>query len=177
MVGEDSLGGEAGFGTIADLARERIRQAAAKIVAEAGLQGQGLDVGFRALRVDSSGRTDVFATADDTSQESLDMFASNIASDRSGEDLLFQVLLEWGLELSLPIERSEVDGHEVFDVNEGALVACFDTELSDGVIEALAQKQPLRIVFRDDAFADDAARINAEQTIQQIAPDTEVRVL
>ncbi len=176
-VNADSTAAKAGHATISDLARERIRRVGPQTSNEPGLHGESMDTGFRSLRVDSSGRTDVFATADDTSQASLGMFASNIAADRSRDDLLFQVLLEWGLELSLPIERSEVDGHEVFDVDSGALVACFDTELSDRAIEALAQNQPLRIVFRDDAFADDAARINAEQTIQQIAPDTEVRVL
>ncbi len=174
---EGSPAAKAEYATIAELARERIRRAGAKIKAEAGLQGQDLDVGFRTLRIDSTNRADVLRSPDDTTQGALTLLEDNIKPDRSGEDLLFGVLIEWGLELSLPIARETVDGNEVFTVDDGALIACFATGIDNDLIRTIAERQPLRAVFRDDAFADDAARINAEQIFKEVAPATEVKVL
>lgn len=96
---------------------------------------------------------------------------------RTGDDLLFQVLLDWGLELSLSIVRHEVDGHEVFTVDDDALIACFANSVTPEVVRVIAQRRPLRAVFRDDAFESDAARINAEQVFREVSPATEVRTI
>ena len=98
--------------------------------------------------------------------------------DRSGEDLLFQVLLDWGLELTMPIAVEQIEEHEVFVVEDGALIACFDDEVEpDDLVRAIAERQPLRAVFRDSGFASDAARINAEQVFAEVSPATDVKVI
>ncbi len=172
-----SEAGRAGFGTIAELSRERIKRAGDQIRAGAGMLGDALDVGYRSLRVDVSNKADVLRTADDTDQLGLDDLASSIKPDRSGEDLLFQVLLDWGLELSLPMTREHMDGREVLSVDADALVACFAESVTPEVVRGIAERGPLRAVFRDDAFESDAARINAEQVFREVSPATEVRTI
>ena len=172
-----SEAGKAGFSTIAELSRERIRRAGEQIRAGAGMLGDALDVGFRSLRVSSSNKTDVLRTADETEQFELDALEPSIKVLRSGEDLLFQVLLDWGLELSLPILREAIDDREVFSVDDGALVACFAESVTPEVVRGIAERGPLRAVFRDDAFDSDAARINAEQVFREVSPATEVRTI
>ena len=169
--------GRIGLRNIADLSRERIRRMALGIGDRAGLVSVGFDLGFRSLRVDSSNRADVLKTADDTEQPGLDDLASSIKPDRSGEDLLFQVLLDWGLELSLPMTREHIDGREVLSVDADALVACFAESVTPEVVRGIAERGPLRAVFRDDAFDSDAARINAEQVFREVSPATEVRTI
>jgi adenine-specific DNA-methyltransferase len=172
-----SAGGQRGFTTLADVARERLRRAGAQVKEEAGLLGSDLDVGFRALRIDGSNKADVLRTADDTDQLGLDALQPSIKSGRSGEDLLFQVLLDWGLEPSAPITRAEVDGREAFAVDDDALIACFAESVTPEVVRVIAERGPLRAVFRDDAFESDAARINAEQVFREVSPATEVRTI
>ena len=166
-----------GYQTIADVARERIRRAGVRTIVDAGLSGGSLDVGFRALRLDSSSMNDVLLTPDETGQAELGLLEGSVKADRTSEDLLFQVLLDWGLELSLPIEQVEVEGQEVFNVEEGALVACFESSVKPETIRAVAKRAPLRAVFRDSAFDSDKDRINAEQIFAEVSPDTDVKVI
>ncbi|BAK36597.1 type III restriction-modification system methyltransferase [Microlunatus phosphovorus NM-1] len=165
------------YDTIASIARERLRRAGALVKQEAGLLDSSLDIGFRSLHVDSSNMADVRRTADETEQLGLDALQPSIRSGRSAEDLLFQVLLDWGLELSLPIVREAVDGREVFSVDDDALIACFAESVTPEVVRAIAARGPLRAVFRDDAFESDAARINAEQVFREVSPATAVRTI
>ncbi|HQZ33496.1 MAG TPA: site-specific DNA-methyltransferase [Ilumatobacteraceae bacterium] len=176
---EEIAGGSAAvrmrMATIADVTRERIRRHAAGLVGRSLLPGS--DTGFRALRLDSSSAANALLAPDVSSQSQLGLDIDNIKADRTGEDLLFQVLLDWGLELSLPINIEELSGHGVFVVEDGALIACFDQTVSLDVVRSIAERQPLRAVFRDSAFADDAARINAEQMFREVSPATDVKVL
>lgn len=174
-VPSSSAAMKAGLPTIAAVARERIRLAGRAI--DVDLVDSTVDIGFRSLRVDSSNMADVLRTANDTGQLGLESLESSIKSGRSGEDLLFQVLLDWGLEPSLPIMREEVDDREVFSVEDDALVACFAESVTPEVVRVIAEREPLRAVFRDDAFESDAARINAEQVFREVSPATEVRAI
>ena len=172
-----SVAQERGYATLADVARERLRRAGAQVREDAGLMGTSLDVGFRSLHVDGSNKADVLRTADDTEQLGLDDLAPSIKPDRSGDDLLFQVTLDWGLDLSLPIVRETVDDREVYSVDDDALVGCFAESVTPEVVRVIAERGPLRAVFRDDAFESDAARINAEQVFREVSPATEVRTI
>lgn len=174
---EKSEAAVAGYATIASVARERLRRAGKSIRESAGLDTDSLDLGFRSLHIDSSSKSDVLRTADDTGQLGLESLESSIKAGRSGEDLLFQVLLDWGLEPSVPITRAEVDAREVFAVDDDALVACFAESVTPEVVRVIAERGPLRVVFRDDAFESDAARINAEQVFREVSPATEVRTI
>lgn len=174
---EKSGAAVAGYATIASVARERLRRAGMSISESAGLDTNSLDLGFRSLYIDSSNKADVLRTADDTGQFGLESLESSIKPGRSGEDLLFQVLLDWGLEPSATIARDEVDDREEFSVDDGALIACFARSVTPAVVRAIAERAPLRVVFRDDAFESDAARINAEQVFREFSPATEVRTI
>ena len=156
--------------SIASIARERLRRAGAQAKETAGLLGAGLDVGFRSLHVATTNMTDVLRVPDSIEQDQLDLYADSLKQDRTGEDLLFQVLLDWGLELTMAISVEEVEGHEVLVAEEGVLVACFDDEVSPGLVRNLAEREPLRAVFRDSGFASDADRINAEQIFAESHP-------
>ena len=120
---------------------------------------------------------DVYYTPDAIKQGQLKIFTDNIKSDRKPEDLLFQVLLDWGVDLSLPIRKETVQGKTVFFVNEPPydLVACFDTGVSEDLVKELARFEPLRVVFRDTGFVSDAVKINVEQIFKQLSPGTEVK--
>jgi adenine-specific DNA-methyltransferase len=168
---------KAGYRTIAEVSRERIRRAGRKIQQEAGLAGEGMDIGFRTLKVDTTNMADVHRTPDETNQQALTGLEDSVKPGRSGEDLLFQVLLDWGLELTMPISVQEVEGHEVFDVEDGALIACFDTEISCELVKETAKRAPLRAVFRDSGFSSDDDRINAEQIFHEISPSTDVKAI
>ena len=163
--------------TIADLGRGRIRRVGAKILEEKPELKGKLDVGFRVLKIDSSNMKDVRRTAGETNQADLIEAVDHIKPDRTGEDLLFQVLLGWGVDLTLPIAREKIEGKGVYFVAEDALAACFDTGVDEALVKAIAGRKPLRAVFRDDAFGDDAMRINAEQLFKQLSPSTELRVI
>ncbi|MGP9816805.1 site-specific DNA-methyltransferase [Glutamicibacter sp. BW80] len=167
-----------GFPTIADVARERIRRVG-KALTEASESARkpSQDVGFRCVKVASTSKADLLRSAEATDQLDLVELEPSIKPGRTGEDLLFQVLLDWGLELTVPIVREEIDGREVFAVDDDALFACFAENVTPTVVRALAEREPLRVVFRDDAFESDAARINAEQIFKEISPTTEVRTI
>lgn len=174
---ENSLAHGLGFSTIAETARERVRRAGIGILAKAGLHGEHLDCGFRTLRVDTSNMVDVLRTPDATEQLALDQLEGSVKSDRSGEDLLFQVLLDWGLELTMPISVEQIEGKDIFVVEDGALIACFEENVAPEVVNSIAKRQPLRAVFRDSGFASDDARINAEQVFREISPATDVKAI
>ncbi|PZU43419.1 MAG: site-specific DNA-methyltransferase [Microbacterium sp.] len=172
-----SVAGVAGYSTIAELSRERVRRAGRRFSDTTNTQVNELDVGFRALRIDTTTRADVLQAPDATEQLGLESLEPSIKSDRTSEDLLFQVLLDWGLALSLPLRRDQVDGREVFIVDDGGMIACFAQSVSAAVVRQIAERQPIRAVFRDDAFATDAERINAEQIFRELSPDTSVRAI
>lgn len=166
-----------GYKTIAEISKERIRRAGAKILESESHKDWNKDVGFRVLKVDTSNMVDVYYSPDQVSQGSLDLLVDNIKSDRTDEDLLFQVLLDWGVDLTLPIRKETILGKSVFFVDDDALVACFDLRINEDLIKELATKEPLRVVFRDDAFESDTVKINAEQIFKQVSPHTEVKAI
>lgn len=161
------------FDSILGMSLERLKNVAAEFTKEL----QSPDVGYRFVRVDTTSMADVLRSPDDTNQLALDQLESSVRSDRSSEDLLFQVLLDWGLELTMPVNIEHIDGHEVLVVEDGALIACFDERVSPELVHVIAKRQPLRAVFRDSGFASDDARINAEQVFREISPTTEVKAI
>ena len=170
-------GVKSGYNTISEIAKERIRRAGRKVEEEAGIGADMLDLGFRVLKIDTTNMVNVLRTPDEAAQTALPDLEGSVKSDRSGEDLLFQVLLDWGLELTMPIAVEQIEGHEVFVVEDDTLIACFDTEISLDVVRAIAKREPLRAVFRDSGFAADDARINAEQIFHEISPSTDVKAI
>jgi adenine-specific DNA-methyltransferase len=172
---EKSEAFKAGYKTIAEISKERIRRAGKKILEGKCHGGWNKDIGFRVLKIDSSNMADVYYTPDAIDQGQLKIFTDNIKPDRKPEDLLFQVLLDWGVDLSLPIRRETIQGKTVFFVDENALVACFDTGVDEELVKQLAGFVPLRVVFRDNGFVSDAVKINVEQIFKQMSPGTEVK--
>jgi adenine-specific DNA-methyltransferase len=172
-----SVAAQRGYSSIAELSRERIRRAGAKVLKDAGMGAGGLDVGFRALRIDTTNFTDVLRIPDATDQQTLTDLEDSVKSDRTGEDLLFQVLIDWGLELTMPVICEEVEGNDVYVVDDGALMAFFGSEVSPALVRAMAGREPLRAVFRDSGFASDDNRINAEQIFREVSPATDVKVI
>lgn len=165
------------YDTIASIARERLRRAGAQAKQEAGLLGATIDVGFRSLHVATTNMADTLAVADDLVQIALSAAVGSVKPDRTDEDLLFQVLLDWGLDLAEPITVDEVGGRRVLSVADDALIACFADEVTNEVVQAIAKHHPLRAVFLDAGFASDAARINAKQVFREVSPETEVRTI
>ena len=163
---------------IAALSKERIRRAGKKIVGEnTDKEGiRNLDIGFRVLKIDSTNMKDVYYTPDAFKQADMLDLASNIKEDRTSEDLLFQVMLDWGLELSLPIERKTIAGKEVFYVAGNSLVACFD-DLTFDVVDEVAKDHPLRFVSAEKAIHLDHDKTNIKERFKQLSPDTEVKFL
>ena len=153
---------------LTEVAKERIRRAGKKIKEESPLTTQDLDTGFRVFRVDSSNYEEVEHTPKEWNQDQLDLFLNNIKSDRTDLDLLFGCMLDWGVQLSLPMTTEEVDGKMIYTVNEGDLVACFADKVTDNVVRAMAEKQPLRVIFRDSCFDRDADKINIYETFKQL---------
>lgn len=168
---------EAGFGTIARYSRERLRRTAAHVAGKLSLESPSVDLGFRVLRVDSTNMADVLVSPDAAGQAELVGAVASVKPGRSGEDLLFQVLLDWGLEAGLPIARGSIGGREVFAVADDALIACFADEVTETVVQEIAKRHPLRAVFLDAGFASDAARINAEQIFREVSPETQVKAI
>ena len=166
-----------GFQNVASFCRERIRRACALVGEKAGLTGATLDLGFRALRVDSSSYVEVLRTPDETDQVSLDVLADSLKPDRSSLDLLFQILVDWGLPLSLPFEVENIGEGVILDVDKGGLIACFERNLNAEMLRSIAQRRPVRAVFRDASFETDAERINAEQIFRELSPDTQLKVI
>lgn len=165
---EDSEAYKAGYKNICEIGKERIRRAGKKIKEESPLTTQDLDTGFRVFRVDSSNYEEVEHTPKEWNQQELDLFLNNIKSDRTDLDLLFGCMLDWGVQLSLPMTTEEVDGKNIYTVNEGDLVACFAEKVTDNVVRAMAEKQPLRVIFRDSCFERDADKINIYETFKQL---------
>lgn len=161
------------FPTIAEMSKERIRRAGKKIKEENSITAQNLDIGFRVFKVDTSNMEDVYYTPDELKQDKL--FKDNIKPDRSSEDLLFQVFINWGLDLTLPIAKETIDDKTVFLVDTNALIACFDSDITEELVKKLAVHKPLRVVFRDDAFGSDSVKINIEQIFKLLSPGTEVK--
>lgn len=163
--------------TICEIGKERIRRAGAKIKADSPLTTQHLDTGFRVLKLDSSNMKDVFYSPKETSQLELFRYVDNVKDDRTSEDLLFQVMLELGATLDSKIEESVVDGKTIYNVADGYLVACFDQEVSDEVVTAIAKMQPTYAVLRDTSLANDATATNFEQIFKTYAPNTTTKIL
>ncbi|HDZ62131.1 MAG TPA: site-specific DNA-methyltransferase [Nitrospirae bacterium] len=176
---EKSEAFKAGYKTIAEIGKERIRRAGKKIKEEnSDKEGiENLDIGFRVLKVDSSNMKDVYYSPDTVNQDDLFDYASNIHEDRTPEDLLFQVLLDWGVDLSLPVTQETIGGKTVFFVDKNALAACFEPDISEDMVKELAARKPLRAVFRDSGFASDSVKINVEQIFKLISPGTEVKAI
>lgn len=169
----------AGYRTISEFGKERIRRAGQKIKQDcADKPGVGqLDTGFRVLKIDSSNMNEVYYTPDAISQDLLTGHVDNIREDRTPEDLLFQVLLDWGVDLALPIAQETIDGKAVFFVDGNALAACFERGINEDFVKQLAQRQPLRALFRDAGFASDSVKINVEQIFKLMSPGTEVKTI
>ena len=165
---EDSEAYKAGYKNICEIGKERIRRAGKKIKDKSPLTTQNLDTGFRVFRVDSSNYEEVEYAPKDWNQDQLDLFLNNIKSDRTDLDLLFGCMLDWGVQLSLPMTTEEVNGKKIYIVNEGDLVACFADKVTDNVVRAMAEKQPLRVIFRDSCFERDADKINIYETFKQL---------
>ena len=159
--------------TIAELTKNRLRRAGEMIRSEHP-DWKG-DTGFRVLKIDSSNMKDVYYTPDLTDQGKLKLLVDNIKSDRTSEDLLYQVLLDWAVDLSLPIVKKLIQNKEVFFVDENALLACFDYEITENFVMELAGFKPMRVVFRDKGFISDAVKINVEQIFKQLSPGTDVK--
>ena len=166
-----------GFMTICDIGRERIKRAAEKIVESNPLFAGEKDFGFRTLRVADSNMKDVYYSADEYSQGLLAKLEENIKEDRTDLDLLFGCLLDWGLPLSLPHTFETIDGCTVHSYNDGDLIACFNNNVTESVINTIAGKHPLRAVFRDDGFADSPAKINMWERFKLLSPDTTVKII
>lgn len=176
---EKSEAFKAGYKTIAEIGKERIRRAGKKIKKENPITTTDLDTGFRVLKVDSSNMADIYYTPEAVNQDKLLWMSENIKEDRTPEDLLFQVLLDWGVDLSLPVTKETIMGKDVFFVDGNALAACFDKDggVTEDLVREVARREPLRVVFRDAGFNDDSVKINVEQIFKAISPHTEVKTI
>lgn len=187
LTTEKSQANKVGYKNICEIGKERIRRAAQKIKEEKAEKAKkdGLfadfkdeqDYGFRVYRLDSSNMQEVYYKPQDYNQATLDLFADNVKEGRTAEDLLTQIMLDWGLPLSLKIERKTISGKEVFVVAKNSLYCCFDDGIDEDFAKAIAQEKPMRMVFRDRGFKDDTAKENVKQLLKQLSVDTEMRVI
>ena len=187
LTDEKSEAYKAGYKNICEIGKERIRRAGTKIKAEIELSNRQVrldeepkqmpDIGFRVLKLDSSNMKDVYHTPEEYTQLDLTILADNIKEDRTPEDLLFQVMLELGVLLSSPIEESTIAGKQVFRVADNFLIACFDKDITNETVTAIARLKPYYAVFRDSSYANDAVAVNFEQIFAAYSPDTVRRVL
>jgi adenine-specific DNA-methyltransferase len=173
-LSDDNVGRNLGFDNLCEVGKERIRRAAKKIKEETGA---AIDYGFRVYRLDSSNMQDVYYKPQAYSQAQLDAFADNVKPDRNADDLLAQIMLDWGLPLSLKIGQAAIGGKLVFKVAQNSLYACFDKGIDEAFAKVVAQESPLRIVFRDNGFKNDTAKINVKQLLKQLSPETEMKVI
>ena len=164
---EGSEARKAGYATIPEIGKERIRRAGRKIKEESPLTTQDLDTGFRVFRIDSGNYKNVTMQPNEYDQQMLDLFVDNIKADRTDLDLLFGAMLAWGVQLSLPMTTEEVDGCKIYAVDGNGLVACFAENISENVVQAIAAKQPLRVLFRDSCFDEDKTKINIFERFKQ----------
>lgn len=165
---------KAGFNSICEVGEERIRLAGKKIKEETSAD---IDYGFRVFRVDTTNMEDVYYRPADYDQRQMNMFANNIKPDRTPEDLLFQVMLDLGILLSSDIEETEIAGKKVFSVAGGYLIACFDSDVTEETVKAIAQRKPFYAVFRDSGMASDSVATNFEQIFETYSPKTQRKVL
>ena len=174
QCGEDSAAFKAGYKTIGDITKDRIRRAGESFVGE-----KSTDVGFRVLKIDTSNMADVYYAPDALDKAKFDLFVDNIKPDRTPEDLLFQVMLDWGVDLALPIAKQSIQGKDVFFVDGNVLAACFDASgnIDEAFVKELAKQQPLRVVFRDAGYKNSAVKINVEQIFKLLSPATEVKCI
>ena len=163
------------FENVAELSKERIRRAGKEVLEGPCHEGWNKDIGFRVLKIDTSNMEDVYYKPDAINQWKLKLSTENIKSDRTAEDLLFQVLLDLAVDLTLPIVKKFIQGKEVFFIDENALMACFDYGITEDFVKELVGFKAMRVVFRDTGFASDAAKINVEQIFKQLSPGTEVK--
>ena len=175
---EKSEAYKAGYKNICEIGKERIRRAGRKIKEDAGLTAPAdLDIGFRCLRLDESNMKPVYYTPEEISQQDMFSLVDNVKSDRTPEDLLFQVMLDLGVLLSSPIEVKEIAGKKVFNVADGFLLACFDHDVTEETVKAIAQMKPYYAVFRDSSMANDSVATNFDQIFETYSPDTVRKVL
>ena len=174
---ETSEAYKAGFKNICEIGKERIRRAGKKIKEENPLTTTNLDTGFRVLKLDSSNMKDVYYKPEETTQTLLDMLEDNIKEDRTPLDLLFQVMLDLGHELSAKIEEKTVEGKQIFAVDDNDIIACFDDDISEKVVTEIAKLKPLYAVFRDSGMASDSAHTNFEQIFAAYSPNTTRKVI
>ena len=169
---------KAGYKNICEIGKERIRRAGRKIKEDAGLTAPAdLDIGFRCLRLDESNMKPVYYTPDEVGQQDLFSLVDNVKEDRTPEDLLFQVMLDLGVLLSSSIEVKEIAGKKVFNVADGFLLACFDHDVTEETVKAIAQMKPYYAVFRDSSMVNDSVATNFEQIFETYSPDTVRKVL
>ncbi len=176
----DSEAAKAGYKNICEIGKERIRRAGEKIKAEHATTAPNLDIGFRVLKIDESIMKDVFYSPNETSQDLLSTLESNIKENRTDLDLLFACLVDWGVELSMPLRTESIDGVEIHTMSDGdtpALIACFAQNILEAIVRKIAARHPLRAVFRDSSFADSPAKINVTEIFKTYSPETEIKVL
>ena len=186
-TGDKSEALNAGYKTISDISKERIRRAGEQIKAEieeknhqATIDGEQQivpDIGFRVFKIDDTNMKDVYYSAAEYSQETIEGLVDNVKEGRTDLDLLYQVLIDWGLPLDLPHEREKIDGFTVHTVDKNALIACFEANIPESVMRKIAAKKPLRAVFRDGSFRSSPGKLNIEGIFKTIAPDTKLRVI
>lgn len=164
---EDSDAYKAGYRTIPEIAKERIRRAGKKIKEEAGILASSIDTGFRVFKLSESNFNEVYFSPKEFTQDLLSGLENNIKEGRTDLDLLFGAMLDWGVQLSLPMSKETVDGCDIYTVNEGDLVACFSENVTENVVSAMAAKMPLRVLFRDSCFSEDKAKINVFELFKQ----------
>ena len=184
---EKSEAYKAGYKNICDIGKERIRRAGKKIEEELQAKSKGgvlfkeevisVDTGFRVLKLDSTNMKDVFFSAGDYSQQMLLGLESNIKEDRTDLDLLFSVLVDWGVPLSLPHITETISGKQVHFVNDTDLVACFEENINETVVREIAKRKPLRVVFRDSSFTNSPDKINVSEIFKTLSPDTTIKVI
>ena len=162
---------KAGYKNICEIGKERIRRAGDKIKSESPMTTQDLDIGFRVLKLDDTNMKDVYYAPDDYDQGMLAGLESNIKDDRTDLDLLFGCLIDWGLPLSLPYKSEQLGGCTVHTYNDGDLIACFDANIPESVVKEIAQRRPLRAVFRDSGFASSPEKINVFEIFKLYMPE------
>ncbi|SNA85915.1 site-specific DNA-methyltransferase [Flavobacterium psychrophilum] len=190
QINESSEAYKAGYKTLCDIGKERIRKASFKIneklnvgiekskkELDFGKTDRKIDLGFRVYKIDSSNMQDVYYTPNQYEQGQLDLLEDNIKPDRNSDDLVAQIMLDWGLPLSLKIEQTKIANKEVFKVADDALLCCFDEGIDEAFAKEIATLKPLRIVFRDKSFKDDTAKENVKQLLKQLSPDSEMKVI
>ena len=174
ITDDNSEAFKVGYKNICEIGKERIRRASNKIKEETGAD---IDYGFRVYRLDESNMQDVYYKPQDYKQGDLDLFSDNVKANRTADDLLAQVMLDWGLQLSLKIEQVTISNKKVFKVAENSLYACFDSDIDEVFIKEIAKEEPIRIVFKDSGFKNDTAKVNVKQLLKQLSPESEMKVL